>query len=92
MVNINTFLTKGGGHYDPPSSFLQVAPKGQKILLNRFYDIEISSFAIILPKKVRGTTFNEVMVSRQMSKVGGVIATQPVLFNGKSTKIRFFVF
>ncbi len=32
-------------------------------------------------------------MSRQKSIVGGVvIATQPVLFNGKRTKMRFFMF
>ena len=89
----NPSLTQRRGVTMTPYKFSSGCAIASKDFTKRFYDIVIFIlFCHFGENKIRGTTSNGVMVSCQKSKVAGVTATEPVLFNGKSTKMRFFIF
>ncbi len=73
--------------------YISDCAKTAKDFAKHFYDIVSSSFAVILVKKIR-QRYHLQRGNGVPSKVEGneIIATQPVLFKGKSTKIRFFMF
>ena len=74
---VNPRLTRGGGLLQPPPlRFFSRRIKTQKQTTPGIWVISFTSFAVILMKKIGGTTLGGVRVVVQSWGVGGVVATK----------------